>query len=126
MLANEKNTPRKELLLVDDDLLNQRILSRILHAENYNVTTVDDGEMALHKIKKFKYDAIISDLNMPNLNGIQLIETLLDKNINIPVLFLSGETEKDIVDEVLEKGAVCFLTKPVDSKQLLSKLKKAI
>ena len=122
MLANNNNTPQKRILLVDDDILNQRILSRILQAENYQIDIAFDGEIALQKIEEHDFFAVISDLNMPNLNGIQLIEKLLLRDVFIPIIFLTGETEIAVKNLLLAKGAHCFLSKPVDKESLLKHL----
>lgn len=112
------------ILIVDDDLLNQKVLSRLLLLKGFNVTVAKDGVAALEKININYFDLIISDINMPNLNGAELLEELNNKSLKIPFILLSGEFRSEVKNELISKGAIDVLQKPVDIDVLLQSISK--
>jgi CheY-like chemotaxis protein len=120
------NQKTAHILLVEDDKINQKVVHEILRKKNIKVTLATDGVNALMEIAKGAFDAVISDINMPNFDGFQLLEYMKDKNISIPVIFLTGLKDESLELKSLKMGAADYIRKPVDRELLYLKLKKII
>ncbi len=114
------------ILVVDDEELNQRYISHILKDAGYRVEVASDGIVGLMQISREKFDLILSDINMPNLDGFQLLEYMNVNEYDIPVVFMSGNTGKDIEIKGLKMGAVEYIRKPFDKEILLLRLEKVL
>lgn len=126
---------KKQILVVDDSALMRRVLCDIINADS-NFEAIDycrDGLEAYEKLKVKSYDAMILDVNMPRMDGLQLLEKLQEDNIKVKTIMVSTLTTKDaeITMMALERGAIDFVTKPNNvieakgenfSKQLLDVL----
>ena len=112
------------ILIADDDKLVCTTIERILNMFGYEVVAVYSGTQALESIDE-SFDVIILDINMPDINGFQTLEFLNEKQIDIPVLFLTGGGSMDYAIKALNLGAYDFMTKPVDDLEIFnSKIKK--
>jgi CheY-like chemotaxis protein len=114
----------RNILIVEDEILNQTTTAQILKNNGYNTVVASDGLQALMEIGKRRYDLILSDINMPNCSGYELLEFMKSKKINIPLMLLTGNTNDEDELKGLELGAVDYLRKPIDPKILLLKIKK--
>ncbi|MCX6227370.1 MAG: response regulator [Bacteroidia bacterium] len=112
--------------MVEDEVLNQRIIANYLKSAGYEVEVASDGIIALMKIGKDKFDLILSDIAMPNFDGYQLVEYMKENKIDIPVAFLSGHTSGADVEKGLRLGAVTYIKKPVDKEVLLDRLARIL
>ena len=112
-----------KILLVDDDPIEQRIFTAILEKEGYEIIVASDGLHALVELGKHPIDLVLSDIEMPNLTGYQLLEFMKSKNIDIPVVFITGHTSEEEEIKGLKMGAVEYLKKPVKPDLLKIKLK---
>jgi type IV pilus assembly protein PilB len=109
-------------LVVEDDQISQKIIKKILINAGYQVECVGDGIEALMCLGKGKYDLIISDINMPNMDGFKLLEIMKQKNINTPVILLTGDKCEESEIKGLELGAVEYFIKPIKKELLLAKI----
>ncbi len=121
-----KTNGQEKILLVEDDPVMQRVVSELLRNEHYEVDVASDGINALMNIAKTKYDIILSDVQMPNFDGFQLLEFMNEKKINIPVVFITGSSNHDLEIKALQMGAVEFLKKPVDPELLILRMKNLL
>lgn len=119
---NQLSVPKK-ILIVEDDEINMLLFDKILSDEGYEVDSATDGLNALVAIGKNTYDLILSDINMPNFNGYQLLEFMQAKGIKIPVVFLSSHTSEEDEIKGLKLGAAEYLRKPVPPDLLKLRLK---
>lgn len=107
---------KKNILVVDDSALMRRAICDIVNSsDEYEATdTCRDGLEAYEKIKKGKYAAVLLDINMPRMNGLELLQKLQKENIRVTVIVVSSlaKEDADITVKALEYGAVDFLTKP--------------
>ncbi len=117
---------KARILLVEDEVINQKIVSKILKNEGYEVEVAPDGIVALMQIAKEKFDLILSDIAMPNFDGYQLLEYLNQNNVEIPVVFISGYTSEEDEIKGLKMGAVEYIKKPIDKDLLLLRLDKIL
>jgi len=110
----------KKILLVDDDPGVLKLAKQVLSAAGYNVTAAKDGIEAIMCLSTGKFDLVLSDIAMPNLDGLSLLEILRKKNINVDVVFLTAETSEE---RGLALGALDYIHKPVKKEILLLRLK---
>lgn len=117
------------ILIVDDIRANIIALKKTLELHSIDVDTAESGEEALKKILKTDYSLIIMDVQMPGLDGFEVVKILSGnkKTKDIPVIFLSAiNIEKKYIFKGYETGAVDYITKPVDSDLLILKVKTFI
>ncbi|MBQ6441000.1 MAG: chemotaxis-specific protein-glutamate methyltransferase CheB [Lachnospiraceae bacterium] len=109
---------KKNILVVDDSALMRRVLCDIIDAsDNYVVADVcKDGQEAFDKLSTKKYDGVLLDVNMPRLNGLELLDKLRASRIDATVIMVSTETTENAVTtmKALEKGAIDFVAKPTN------------
>ena len=98
------------ILVVDDDLLNRELISKVLRKDGHRVVEACDGALALEILQALSFDLVITDFVMPKLNGIEFVEHLHSLQPRIPIIFvtgflsvISGKTILDDVAEVLAK-----------------------
>jgi len=113
---------KARILVVEDEVVNQKIIAGILRSGGYEVEVAPDGIVALMQIAKGKFDLILSDISMPNFDGYQMLDYINNNNIKIPVVFLSGFTSKKEEEKGLKMGAVEYIKKPVNGEFLLLRL----
>jgi DNA-binding response OmpR family regulator len=121
---NLKNNIMK-ILVVDDSKLTLKAIEHNLNVEGYETLVAEDGFRAIEIIQKQKIDLIISDIMMPNISGLAMLNLLKQFYFsNIPVILVSSLDKGDIVLRSLGLGAIDFITKPIDFKQLFTLIKK--
>jgi len=111
--------------MVDDDKRFLEVYSEILETKGYKTTTATSGEQALELIKKHYFNIVIIDVLMPRMNGIELLERIKQKYPSIIVLILTGEGSIPGAVEAMEKGALTYMLKPVDTTELIHNIKRA-
>ena len=118
----------KKILVVDDSSSIRELLKITLEAENYQVTLGIDGLDALKYLDGRRFDLIITDLHMPNMNGLELISEVRKKEPYkyVPILFLTTETKADLKLQAKKEGATGWLTKPFDSDKLKRTVKRVL
>ena len=111
----EVNNSRPEyfVLVADDSHTTRQIEKMILEAEGYNVTIACDGIDALEKLKKQRFDILITDIKMPRMDGIVLIENVrrIELTKNLPVIVISSVFEEETLAKVKEVGAQSYIVK---------------
>lgn len=119
-------TPRKRILVIEDDPSIVLGLRMNLEAEGYSVQVAEDGEAGLTQARREESDLIILDLMLPRLNGFEVLRKLRAENIRIPAIVLSArDAELDIVMG-LEFGAEDYVTKPFGLAELLARIKAVL
>lgn len=119
-------TPKKSILLVEDEENLHDALRLNLELENYEVTSAYDGSQALKAIEQEYFDLVILDVMLPGIDGINVTETIRIQNNNVPILILSAKNTS--ADRVLglKKGADDYLNKPFNLEELLLRVHKLI
>lgn len=100
------------LLIVDDEEMLVRMLKDTLHSYADQVFTAPDGLIALDVVKKNKVHCIICDINMPNMNGVEVLKKLRDMKNDVPFIFFTGHGNHSLMIEAAKYGAFDFLDKP--------------
>ena len=111
------------LLVAEDEKSLSRALKTILERNNYTVDAVYNGPDAITYIENTPYDAVILDIMMPGLDGINVLKEIRRNGNGVPVLVLSAKAEIDDKVLGLDSGANDYLTKPFDVKELLARLR---
>lgn len=117
------------ILVVDDFSTMRRIIRNLLKEIGFaNSDEADDGAKALHKLGLEKFDLVVSDWNMPNMTGIELLKAIrADARLkDIPVLMVTAEARKENIIEAAEAGASGYIVKPFTAATLDEKLKKIL
>ncbi|HVU70345.1 MAG TPA: hybrid sensor histidine kinase/response regulator, partial [Ktedonobacteraceae bacterium] len=119
---------KQRVLIVDDDLALLQALPQAiaLRMKNMQVDTSDSAQNALQQVQHSEYDAIVSDIKMPGIDGITLIERLQDLCPDTPTLLITGHGERDLAIRALRVGAYDFIQKPIDRDYFVSSLQRAI
>ncbi len=116
-------------ILTVDDSASIRMTTRIaLTNAGYNVTEAVDGADGLQKMKSGSFDLIVTDLNMPNMDGLTMIRNLrqMPAYMGTPVIFLTTESDGDIKQQAKAAGATGWLTKPFDAENLTKIARKVL
>jgi len=128
--AEKKEEPKEggatAILVVEDDEDNQLLISRILTGQGYDVSVAGDGIDALMLLGKKNFDLILSDINMPNLDGFKFLEIINQKGIKAPLMFLTARADEEDEVKGLEMGALDYLKKPIKKDALLLRVKRAL
>src|SRR5919205_2194042 len=104
------------LLVVDDNKVNRILLARGLEGQGHKVETAENGKQALEKLRTDTFDLVLLDIEMPEMNGYQVLETCLrDPELrDIPIIMTSSLDELDSVVKCVEMGAEDYLNKPIN------------
>ena len=117
---------RTSILVADDDDVTRQIIATILEKQGYKVTVSQDGIDALLSLAKTHFDLILSDVDMPNLDGFKLLEMMNQKGLNTPVIFLTGKDTTEDEKRGLELGALDYIKKPISKDILLLRVKSVL
>jgi len=115
-----------KLLIVDDEKSIRKTLREILEYEKYQVDEAADGMEGLGLIQKNKYDIILCDIKMPKMDGIEVLEKIMELNIDTPIVMISGHGNIETAVEAVKKGAFDFIAKPLDLNRLLVTIRNAM
>jgi len=118
----------KKIATVDDSASVRQMVSFTLKGAGYEVIECQDGRDALNKINGAGVQMVITDLNMPNMNGLELIKALRGKPEYkfMPIVFLTTESQAEIKAEAKTAGATGWIVKPFKPDQLLAVVKKVL
>ena len=114
------------ILVVDDERSIRNTLKDILEVESYRVEVVESGIEALKLIKESNYDLIFSDIKMPQMDGVELLQNIKQCNPEIPVVMISGHGNIETAVDCIKKGAYDFIEKPIDLNRLLIVVRNAL
>ena len=115
-----------KILIVDDDNVTLSILKQVLYKANHDVTTAIDGEEAIQYVKETVYDIIVTDFNMPGMNGIELTKEILKINPQSVIILITAYISVKAALESIKLGAFDYLTKPVDKEELLLSIERGL
>jgi DNA-binding NtrC family response regulator len=116
----------KRILIVDDDELIRKFLLDFFVDLNYEVVTAENGEDALRKFVPQSFDIVISDLVMPDMNGIELLKELIAKDDKILFFLITGYPTLETAVEAIKNGAYDYIVKPFNLEDLKIKVERAV
>ena len=113
------------VLIVDDERAIRNSLKEILTDEGYDADIAEDGAAAISKVEKEKFDVIFCDIKMPGMDGIEVLDKLVEMGVDAAVVMISGHGDIDTAVECIKKGAFDFVQKPLDLNRILITVKNA-
>ena len=116
---------QKHLCILDDDKSIRWVLEKAFQKENFKVSSFEDAESILKNFEKIKPDIILSDVRMPGISGIDLVERLKREYPHIPIIIMTAFSDLETTVASLQKGAYEYLTKPFDIDNVISIVKNA-
>lgn len=114
-----------KILVVDDERVVIRSVEMVLKAEGYDIEGASSGKDAILKLEKTGYDLVLTDLNMPEMDGITLIRWLRQKMPEVGIVILTGYPSQETIKEALELGIIDYVPKPFTPAVLLDVTKRA-
>ncbi len=114
-----------KLLIIDDEKSIRNTLKEILEFEGHDVSLAADGVEGLAMATSDSYDVIFSDIKMPNMDGMELLDKLNEANVDSSVIMISGHGSIDSAVDCIKKGAFDFIQKPLDLNRILITLRNA-
>jgi two-component system chemotaxis response regulator CheY len=123
------STENMRFLIVDDFSTMRRIIRNILKEIGYaNADEAEDGQAALQKLRSSEFDFVVSDINMPNMNGFELLQTIrADEALKgLPVLMVTAEARKEDIVIAAQSGASGYIVKPFTKATLEEKVQKIL
>ena len=116
----------KKILIIDDEKSIRKTLREILEYEKYIVDDAIDGSEGISMIQKGRYDIILCDIKMPKMDGIEVLEKIMQIAADTPVVMISGHGNIETAVEAVKKGAFDFIAKPLDLNRLLLTIRNAM
>lgn len=116
---------KADVLLVDDEEQFLKVLSQRLEGRGIKVDTSTSGEDALKRVEGKDFDAIILDLAMPGMSGLETLKRIRSENPDIQIIMLTGHSSVEKSVEAIKAGAVDFLEKPADLNKIMEKISEA-
>jgi CheY-like chemotaxis protein len=126
VIANRTRNKRVSILAVDDSAFILGMLKNIFHETRHKITCVTNGNDALKYLNDHRPDLFILDIEMPKMDGYELVKKIREGGHTAPVVFLTGNATREYVFKAVESGAVDFITKPVDKDQVLERIARHI
>jgi len=118
--------PSQSILVVDDEPQACELISDALSGQGHKVESAYDGMDAIEKIKRSEFSIVVTDMDMPRMDGMQLIEYVVQNYADIDIIAITGHIMKYRYTEVVEAGAADFITKPFSLNELEAKLNRLI
>ena len=125
MKSSSATEIKANILVVDDEPQITRVLKTSLSSQGYGIRTAADGEEALQMLKDWSPDLIVTDLRMPNMDGLELCRRVRTES-RIPIIVLSVKGEETIKVEALDAGADDYVTKPFSMNELVARIRAAL
>src|SRR4051812_11385008 len=120
----DQTAPIRKVLMVDDQEVNLRMVGGVLRL-GYNVFLADDGDKGLALMEQHEFDLVLLDVRMPTRDGFDVCQAIRanPKWIDIPIIFLSADADKDMIVRALGAGGVDYITKPFNPAELVSRVR---
>lgn len=116
----------ENIMIVDDDEDMVQLMSETLNLWGYNTVVAKDGAEALEKLEEFPADLVLTDLKIPRMDGVSLLEQIKNVDDNTEVILFTGYPEVESAVEAMKKGAFDYLIKPVDLSVLKLKIEQGL
>jgi CheY-like chemotaxis protein len=128
MVNEDKESRSETILIVDDVKMMRSVLRRALENGGYDVIEAQNGTEALQKLKQNHVSLMISDILMPDMDGVELIEQIRSSSpsSNIPILMCTAKADRDTVMQLAQLEIQGYIVKPVDESVLLDKVRKVL
>lgn len=116
----------EKILVCDDEEAIREVVSTLLEAQGYRCTVVPDGSQAIQQIQSDSHDLVLSDIVMPEMDGMRLLRQLRDRDKDIPVIMVTAMHDISIALEAIRAGAYDYILKPFEKDQLYHSVRRAL
>jgi two-component system C4-dicarboxylate transport response regulator DctD len=123
---SEADVDLPEIMVVDDDLYLLAAIKQTLVLNGYSAQTFGNPVEALASLEGHSFSAVLADIRMPEMDGMELLERILEQDADLPVILITGHGDISMAVEAVKKGAYNFLQKPADEDIILATLARAI
>jgi len=117
---------KKRVLLLEDDLTLNETITEYLEESGYEVDSIEDGEEALDKMYERCYDIFLLDVNVPSMNGFELLKEARQRDIQTPAIFITSLNSVDDLEEGYESGGDDYIRKPFELKELMVRMQNIL
>jgi EAL domain-containing protein (putative c-di-GMP-specific phosphodiesterase class I) len=125
-MADAERAVKGRVLMVDDESALLEVWSEILADAGWEVETASNGSKALEVLLQKSFDTILTDIDMPGLNGLQLLRAIRARDLDVPVVLMTGNPRTETAIEAVEQGALRYLVKPVAAAVLTEAVEAAV
>ncbi len=115
-----------KILVIDDERSIRNTLKDVLEYEKYEVDLAEQGPEGIELFSQGSYDAVLCDIKMAKMDGIEVLQKLQEQSTDVPVIMISGHGNIDTAVDAIKKGAFDFLEKPLDLNRLLITIRNAL
>jgi len=122
----ENTGGRVRILVAEDDDLGRRLIQRILGGFDWDIVVVSDGAQAIDKFAAERFDVVLTDIFMPKLDGITLLRAIRERDLEVPIIVITGAPDMPSAIAAIELGAFGYLPKPFDIDHLRALLERAV
>lgn len=119
-------TTKKKILIIDDERGLRQVLSILLKPHRFDCDLAENGQVGLELLKTNRYDAVLCDIHMPNMNGFECLANANHADMKVPFVFITGFADLQHVEKGLKLGAFDFVFKPFDHQAIIDVLGRAI
>ncbi|MEJ5303337.1 MAG: response regulator [Bacteroidales bacterium] len=116
----------KKILIIDDSSLSRKILKRMIGEENFVFVEAGDGESALIVFEEEHPDLVLLDLNMSGMSGLEVLRKIRNLDPQAKIIIGSADIQQATIDELMEAGAIAYITKPFKQEQLIETIRRFI
>jgi len=114
------------ILIIDDDTSVLETTAVLLREHGYSVISCENAKDAMAKLRENKVDVVLTDIRMPEVSGLELLEEVRSINMDIPVILMTAYAELDVAISAMGKGAFDFIVKPYKSELLVHSVEMAV
>jgi len=116
------------LLVVDDDPVVRTLLSAILARAGWSITTASSGEEAMERLAETQFDAVLSDVQMPGMDGRELLTRIRGNGstAHVPVILMTGTSDPALLASLRSEGATASIAKPIDPRNIVEHIRTAL
>jgi EAL domain-containing protein (putative c-di-GMP-specific phosphodiesterase class I) len=122
----EASRTRPRLLVIDDDQLMRKLLSRVLNGKGYETIVAQDGAHARELFNQHTFDLVLTDVHMPKVDGIAVLKQIRERDPDLPVILFTASPSAETAIGALQLRATAYLTKPIDPARLTEEVEKAL
>jgi EAL domain-containing protein (putative c-di-GMP-specific phosphodiesterase class I) len=120
-----ENTSKGRVLVVEDETALRRAFARMLEEIGFSVAQAGDGQEAIDALAAGAFEVVLTDIAMPGMDGIQLLRAVRERDLDVPVILISGNPTMESAVKAVEYGALQYLIKPVESRILIETVERA-
>jgi cyclic di-GMP phosphodiesterase len=125
-MANGATVDKEKILVVDDEEAIREVISTLLEAQGYPCTVASNGRLGFEAFRKDSFDLVLSDIVMPEMDGLKLLAALRDEDPDVPVIMVTAMHDISIALEAIRAGAYDYILKPFEKDQLHLSVRRAL